>query len=128
MITITFNEMELNAMDRPVTLSFPSAVQAIAALEDRIAMLHHDDEAWARRDAQRAVDELRQVFGIRRMTEAELDAAHEAAHIALDELRDNDYPDHADMSVDERPDVPLAFHGHTWFDTESEARLMDGNR
>jgi hypothetical protein len=106
-------------LDKPVILSFPSAVQAIAALEDRIAMLHHDDEAWARADCQRAVDELRQVFGIRRMTEAELDAAHEAAHAALDEMRDNDYPDvplvdskrfgtppwwpdHADMSVDER--------------------------
>lgn len=82
-------------LDRVVSLSFPAAIQAVAALEDRIAMLHHDDEAWARRDAQSAVDAIREQFGIRKMTEAELDAAHEAAHIALDELRRAD-------------DIPLA--------------------
>ena len=86
------------ALDRPVILSFPGAIQAVAALEDRAAMLHHDNEAWARNDCRAAADAIREVFGIRRMTEAELDAAHEAAHAELDEMRENDYPD-----------VPLAF-------------------
>jgi hypothetical protein len=87
-------------LDRPVTLSFPGAIQAIAALEDRIAgPLRWRDTAVERRDALEAVDAIRETFGIRRMTEAEMDAAHEAATA---------YLDHADLSVDEVRAVPLA--------------------
>jgi hypothetical protein len=74
-------------LDRPVTLSFSGAIQAIAALEDRIAgPLRYRDVAVERRDALEAVDAIRETFGIRRMTEAEMDAAHEAAVAEMDRL------------------------------------------
>lgn len=69
------------------------AVQAIAALEDRIAFLGRPEEAWAREDAQRAVDEIRRAFGVRKMTEAELDAAHEQAMHELERMRTPDVPE-----------------------------------
>lgn len=92
-------------LERPVPLSFPGAIQAVAALEDRISQLYHSDEAWARRDAQRAVDAIREVFGIRRMTDAEIDAAHEHAVAQLDALIDWQAVYDGDEPM---PDAPLA--------------------
>lgn len=75
-----------------VAMTYPAAVQAIAALEDRILHLRAlRAEAWAIADCHAAVMALRETFNLYD-TEAAMDAAHEAAHAALDDLAAVDVP------------------------------------
>jgi hypothetical protein len=76
---------------RPVAVTFPQAVQAIAACEDRIR--HFQDLAdrgadvtEAIRDSHAFVAILRETFGLWPMTERELEEAHEAAVAAVDRM------------------------------------------
>jgi hypothetical protein len=85
---------------RHVPLSFPHAVQIVAALEARIAYLRDvGADGWAIVDAHAALALTREAFGL--WPEAALDAAHEAAVADLEDLRVRDG----------LPDVPLAAPG-----------------
>ena len=90
--------MDHPILTRTVRADYLAAVQGIAALEQRIAELRSwpGDFSMEIDAAGRLVNALRETFGIRCMTEAEVDAAHEAATIALDAVIAGD------------PDVPLA--------------------
>lgn len=92
------------ALNRPVQADYLGAVQGIAALEQRITEMRSwpgdfTDEIAA---CHRLLAALRSTFGIRQMTEAEIDAAHEAAQAELDELIAQDFAIFL-------PDVPQAF-------------------
>jgi hypothetical protein len=95
-----------------VMLDYPAAVQLIEAGQVRIAMfethLIHgtarlDDVAFAIIETQRGIEAIRKAF--RLLSEAELDALHEAIQADMADLR--------------AADVPLA---------ENEARWLHGDR
>jgi hypothetical protein len=71
------------ALLRLVPTTFPGAVQTIAALEERITLLRslEGDQAWAIVDAHAALAQVREAFDLWPVSEAALDAAHEA-HVA----------------------------------------------
>lgn len=79
------------ALVRYVPTTFPMAVQAIAALEERVALLRTSGEEWALIDAHAALASLRAAFDLW-PSEAQLDAAHEAAMHAMSELAEADVP------------------------------------
>lgn len=85
----------LAALTRSVPMGFPAAIQAVAALEDRLLRLQSDPhpEAWAIADTHAALAAVREAFGLwpRADREAVEDAAHEARYADTD-------------------DVPLALH------------------
>lgn len=83
--------------DRPVSLTrmvgitYPVAVQLIAAAEDRLreyqGYVHRGaDVAFVVADCHAAIATLREAFGLWPRTEAQLDAAHEAAQADIADL------------------------------------------
>ena len=91
---------------RYVPSTFLGAVQGIAALEVRIAEMRSwpGDFTPEIAAADAFLRAIRDTFGVPALTEAEIDAAHEAAVAALDALID-----HADLTgAWANPDVPLA--------------------
>lgn len=87
-------------LTRPVPVDFLAAVQGIAALERRVIDLrsYPGDFRPEVDAANRLLLALRDAFGIREMSEDEIDAAHEAAVASFDAL----------VAADGRPDVPTA--------------------
>ena len=79
-------------LEREVSLDFPAGIQAIAALDDRIERLRSlnsdGDIDYAIIASLRAILALRVAFRLPAPTEAQLDAAHEAAMAEFRELRD----------------------------------------
>lgn len=97
-------------LTRAVPVDYPAAVQGIAALEQRIIELRSwpGDFSLEAAAAHRLVVALREAFGIRELSEAEVDAAHEAAVVALDRL------------IEGESDVPVAYSPHRY-----PARIRD---
>jgi hypothetical protein len=89
-------------MARIIGVTLPMAVQAIAALEDRITEYQGyanrgADVAFVVADCHALVATLREAFGLWPRSEAEFDALHEATLF-----------DPEDDSPDPVPDIPLA--------------------
>ena len=110
-------------LTRPVATDYPAAVQGIAAIEQRIIELRSwpGDFTAEITAAHRLVVALREAWGIREMTEAEVDAAHEAAVASLDRL------------IEGEADVPRAYSPYRypaaiidW--SELELRSAHGDR
>ena len=115
-------------MKTPVPFDFLMANQAVAALENRasyLSTIRPMDTATlsAINSCRRGADALRAAF--RFPSEAQLDAAHEAAVAEMDELEDVEaYPGETENTAHEaalwkRSQAPLA---------ENEARAMWGDR
>ena len=100
--------MSLTATQNPplvryVPATFPMAIQAIAALEDRVREYQGyadrgADVAFVIVDCHAMIALIRETFGLWPRSEAELDAAHEQGVAELDALR----------LRDGIPDVPVA--------------------
>ena len=95
---------------RSVPMTFPGAVQAIAALEARIDYLRLSGEEWAVADAHHALVAIRVAFGILD-SEAVLDAHHEAEQAAMAEYAAAESFDPSDGSPDP-VDVPVALDSY----------------
>jgi hypothetical protein len=83
-----------------VPMTYPAAIQAIAAIDERVLHLRAiGAEAWAIADCHAAATALRMAFDVWPPTEAQLDAAHEASQAEIRELADAD-------------DIPLALDSY----------------
>lgn len=52
------------ALTRSVGMGYPAAIQAIAALETRLAYLQTTDQQWAAADCHAALAAIREAFGL----------------------------------------------------------------
>jgi len=97
-------------LTRAVVTDYPAAVQGIAAIEQRIIELRAWPGDFTREiaAAHRLVVSLRQAFGIREMSEAEVDAMHERAVAELDRVMAFDPAEGSPDPID----VPVAFFSY----------------